>query len=461
MVGEAVGSSRRRRAKAGNVLPITKDACEQGGKQWVEKSWDLPPPECKKAEWSRDNHLGNGIGGWDSSYNWTVPDVQHSKCVLRLRYNISTADYPGLVGSTAKTGSSAYFSYINNAVRGQSKVVNNNSSMQAKIRQDVLYELPIPAATETEDLQVPTKGTWLLRSMMYGVNLETDDADADTAITASVVRLEMAANTNQYGRTFQDRSYVFGIRPRPSDIPVSAKIQNLGVTGKRGNIVQTYPAHEYDFAPKHLAVNVGDYVHFQWEGSDYNPRRGPNNAEGGPPDRADNNANKNARADRSNIVETDILGQNIPSYRSGADMSKSMFPDEATAFKMAFIKQDLNKCKSPEQLAAIKGRRRQENDVGNCQTLNAADHPYFDGGLVPMTKPGRFTYMSTRNNNFSNRSQKGFIAVGPAALKETPEHAGMVDKDRPLSALAEYEGGALAVPKPPASPSQRKGRRRY
>ena len=36
---------------------------------------------------------------------------------------------------------------------------------------------------------------------------------------------------------------------------------------------------------------------------------------------------------------------------------------------------------------------------------------YFDGGLLLMTKRGTFHYASTRNNNFSNRSQKGTIVV--------------------------------------------------
>jgi hypothetical protein len=42
-----------------------------------------------------------------------------------------------------------------------------------------------------------------------------------------------------------------------------------------GNIVQTFPAHEYDFWPKRLKVQNGEYIHFQWTGSNNN---GDNNA---------------------------------------------------------------------------------------------------------------------------------------------------------------------------------------
>ena len=58
--------------------------------------------------------------------------------------------------------------------------------------------------------------------------------------------------------------------------------------------------------------------------------------------------------------------------------------------------------------------------------------------------------MSTRNNNFSNRSQKGYIAVakGPkgtgafnAAIKKMePAHAGMVAPGEPLAEFKTFEG---------------------
>ena len=230
------------------LLPLAKEACEKAGHVWAEKSWSLPPPECKKTEWSRDNHLGtlwsatksdfgdhtspwpvagNGIGGWDTSYNWTVPDVEFKKCVIRLRYNISTGDYPGQVADEAVTP--FFFSAMQNARKKQNDqfpfpIVNESAPLGDSVRQDVIY------------------------SFNSGKGL-----------------LQMAANTNQFGRTFQDRSYVFHIKKRPAAIPTTAKIYNLGVTGKRGNIVQTFPAHEYDFAPSKLSTAVGDYVHFQWE----------------------------------------------------------------------------------------------------------------------------------------------------------------------------------------------------
>ena len=58
------------------------------------------------------------------------------------------------------------------------------------------------------------------------------------------------------------RSFSFAIAKRSPDLE-GKTIHNLNVRGKRGNIVQVYPAVEYDFVPNRLVLNTGDYIHFQ------------------------------------------------------------------------------------------------------------------------------------------------------------------------------------------------------
>lgn len=57
---------------------------------WKETpSHGIPVPECRESDWSRDNHLGNGKGGYTNKFNWTLPDLNHENCVLRIRYRTS------------------------------------------------------------------------------------------------------------------------------------------------------------------------------------------------------------------------------------------------------------------------------------------------------------------------------------------------------------------------------------
>lgn len=369
--------------------------CEANGFAWREfpfgdpkfvEGSGSPAPDCQQGYFGRINHLGNAEGtNYDTPadataiphnddanrYVWTIPDHPNENCVLRLRYNISTADYP----AWDLEGAPVYNSSYNGEV--------------TKIQQDPY----IPIGAEEDEF------------------------------------LSLALNTNQYGRTFQDRSYVFEIRadPRGRRLQETSTIYNLNVRGKRGNIVQTYPAVEYDFIPNDLNVREGDMIHFQWTGSDYNPRRGCNDGEGGPPDpNTPSAANQNSRADRSNIVQMVNMDENYPADMTSAAAlaGKTMFVDEAgnpdmeTIMDLAFLRQKEilaatgRRCLTEEELEAIQNKNQRENHPQNCAKLNAAFTPYHDSGLVTMRQSGAFAYFSSRNNNFSNRDQTGRICVG-------------------------------------------------
>jgi hypothetical protein len=76
---------------------------------------------------------------------------------------------------------------------------------------------------------------------------------------------------------------------------------------------------------------------------------------------------------------------------------------------------DQTGCLTYQQLLA-----RNNNDANaakqdklNCMKLNAAPTGYFNGGLIKMNLTGTFYYMSSRNNNFSNRGQKATLIVQP------------------------------------------------
>lgn len=56
----------------------------------------LAKPKCIKSPNSKDNHNGNGENGYPNTYKWKIdiPVVEGENCALRIRYNITTGDYP-------------------------------------------------------------------------------------------------------------------------------------------------------------------------------------------------------------------------------------------------------------------------------------------------------------------------------------------------------------------------------
>jgi len=194
---------------------------------------------------------------------------------------------------------------------------------------------------------------------------------------------------------------MFHIRPRPDGMTSTVPIYNINVRGKRGNIVQVYPAVEYDFVPVDLEVVAGDYIHFQWTGCDTNP--------------AGNAGEGTDKTDRSNCVQMMDLNKNFPFNdwtNEDLDMT-TLFEEPEVRRHMAYLGQ--TNCLTYEQLKTKTGgdQNQIEQDKQNCMKLNAAP-AYFDAGLMRMnfSQSGTtFHYMSTRNNNYTNRTQKGALTV--------------------------------------------------
>jgi len=231
----------------------------------------------------------------------------------------------------------------------------------------------------------------------YNQNGANSPVTQNTVLNGSYGQLDLALDTTQYGRTFEDRSFVFGIQVRPSGVAKSSRIFNLNVRGKRGNIVQTYPGTEYDFVPQYLYTRVGDWIHFQWTGCDTNP--------------AGNAGEGTDQTDRSNAVQMQSVSSAYPITDAWAasNPKQVLFTDGGMRLNMATLGQ--TGCVTAAAINAAGGNS--EEDVRNCGKLNAMKTGYFNGGIVKMNNTGTFYYMSTRNHNFTNRDQKGIIYVTP------------------------------------------------
>ena len=377
-------------AAAKAIQAITQADCATAAGTWTRFTHGLPAPLCKQADWSRVNHLGNGREGQPLMYNWTLPSVadlasggaylysdasgSYAKCVVRLRYNISTDDYNPYNTSSASN---------HNPWAGVISPVTNNPTVD-------------------------------IGSGYEGVKLNV--------------------NTAQFGRTFQDRSHTFYVRTRPASIPAAAKIYNLNVRGKRGNIVQTFPSVEYDFQPARLQVKQGDYIHVQWTGSNTH-----NNGDPAGDGQAGDAGEGRGGTDRHNMAQLLSFSENYPQpldkftdnmwSRSqcfkldGSPLTTASTPngDISTNTPALDCSVYLTTAGQFASAAAVNAAA-----ASATSTIATQFDPLLDnapaslvGGVLMKFTPAfaagqtsqSFDYMCTRNNNFSNRGQKGTIVV--------------------------------------------------
>jgi len=402
--GYCTGGTTGNNNNGNAIQPNNQAQCESTGGTWhIVQPFsatypDIGAPRCVQAPVTRDNHLGNDMTGNEVFANITIPsgvggpgvDAAQA-CTVRLRYNITTADTRACSISAMTTKATCEAAVDAQGQPGIWSALYVDSSYNDQTLDDTP---PLPDGNPTVSM-----GGFL------NAGGGTDSL------------LELAINTNQYGRTFQDRSHAFSIQPRPLGVSANANIYNLNVKGKRGNIVQTYPATEYDFHPVQLEVGSQDLVHIQWTGNDNTNNNGNNNGEG------TNNE------DRHNIVQLDASGLDVPAPASQANMFDVMWewnPDGptpgTTPFSGARDQAGLTKQFALSKQTGCAANPNNDQQRTNCEKLNNADAT-VDLGLLRF-KPGNYRYMSSRNNNFSNRAQKASITTlnEPGVLPGKPTH---------------------------------------
>jgi len=333
---------------------------------WSEYTFNMPAPTCALAPWQHMNHLGNARTDESTpqmaAYNMTLPDWdsltspgmpvrvyegEYAKCVFRLRYNITTDDYDPWTTDYTSNG------IDNSPVRND----DNNAAVGL--------------------------------STTLNINIATD----------------------QFGRTFQDRTHVFFIRKKTEalDKP-GVRIHNLGVRGKRGNIVQTYPAIEYDFSPNNLYAAPGDLIHMQWCGSNTHANGNPagDGQNGSDGQGADN-------TDRSNILQ--MMSQNGAFPVPYNKMAEIGVPDLFGAGCMGAHSGTPLGAKACAVRAASSGYHLSEDELNGSnmnETLDNTPAAFRGAGIlvnVDANCPAGQTHyiMGSRNNSFTNRGQKGKI----------------------------------------------------
>jgi len=389
----------------GRDLPITKDKCVTGDPdangntrydtsdvQWIElPSFGLPAPDCLLAPRSKDNHLGNAVSVSTngksystvaenpnpSQYSWTVPEgFAGLSCVFRLRYNMSSSDYP------QSNWNNPSFKEKDGEKGRENILWNSRFNCPANTEQTAkagIYNPNLP----------PNCQNILNESTGYVPFFERPNVQVST--DANTFALAIALQTDQVARTFQDRSYVIKFEKLASRN--GRTIINLNNRGRRGNIVQCYPAVENDFYPTNINMGSKSLLHVQFCGSDFNPANNPNNGEGW------------QYSTRYNLISSfkDDRMRNFPKMLKDGNY---VFNNKDVAMKLAFAcSTNFTDCVNFQG----DNSNTANNDIDNCAKLNRAPAKCE---VEPFTvSTGTYTYVATRNNNFSNRSNKGQLSV--------------------------------------------------
>jgi len=219
-------------------IPITQSECEaisyydpmynmtSYGTWMYSPPFGLPAPDCRETQWSRDNHLGNTPGSYGNlaSYNWTIDPnnvVISERCALRLRYNISTNDFNHFSGNTKfadmaggyTIGDVTLTTSVGLAGYNNSGFVQDTNFDPANINSTYMSYGLTYADNAASFNPNTNRNTQTLKASREYVLKDNPRVNLFGSLLPSIsLKLQLAINTAQYGRTFQDRTHRFGVR---------------------------------------------------------------------------------------------------------------------------------------------------------------------------------------------------------------------------------------------------------
>jgi len=340
-------------------------ACEANGASWqVEASFNEDKPKCFAGVESRANHYGNVRMAKTQYYLWNIPEQVSGRCVLRMRYNVTPGDFREHVeADSALEWLSMKWQGVDSTYFDRDSQ-DNDPTPGRRRRTPFIGEPPI----------LPT------------------DPIKDFIGLGEEFQLQLSVDTRRFGRTFQDRTHTFEVKPLP-EVAEGHRVVNFNVRGRRGTVEEVFPAVVYDFVPNELTVEASTFIHFQWTGSDANA--------------LENTGAGRAGTDRSNLVQLLDRLENVPSaleeHTLFFDGSGANEGDRDRLRLFSYLNQE-------DSRVSCNAEDVSENSVQNCKQLNAAS-AYFDGGLIQMDNRGVHHVMSTRNNEFATVTQKATITV--------------------------------------------------
>lgn len=371
----------------------------------------LQPPvrACIKDLNTRNNIFSHADGTTDfPTFNWKIPQFYSQKsknCVIRVRH-----------------------------------------FQTAKI--DTIDDLPTTSAASFIDLSSENFGAKIyLAKFSSSVNKISNNLTLENRRTLRSMQKDKRLAPRV---VFQDRSHIFKLRPRPENQKLQeTDIHVISVRGKRGNIVQTFPAVEYDYVPTVLNIKNGQAVQFVWTGSNHHDNKNSQGNDG----QTNAAGNGQGDTDRNNVMQIFAEKNSRNPYQIGG---KSNFPvpfENGTLFGVKAKNQYLwappgfyADPKNSDNGCAIQGESISNpeftnkqafighatsgymwcgtgencgNNQGNLKTvlqLNTCP-PNFVGPVFIPEDNRTFNFASTRNNDFSNRSQKGQIVTGNGSKK--------------------------------------------